>query len=61
MSRIDIVSHDTANAQQRDLLSAIEGKLGMVPNFLAVLAHSPDALNAFLGLHHIAEAGQLDS
>jgi uncharacterized peroxidase-related enzyme len=61
MSRIDIVSHETANAQQRDLLSAIEGKLGMVPNFLAVLAHSPDALNAFLGLHHIAEAGQLDS
>ena len=33
----------------------------MVPNFLAVLAHSPDALNAFPGLRHIAEAGQLDS
>lgn len=60
MSRIDIVTRENANAEQAPLLDAIQSKLGMVPNFLAILAHSPDALNAFLGLHHIAEAGQLE-
>ena len=57
MSRINIVTQETANADQIALLDAIQSKLGMVPNFLAVLAHSPDALKAFLGLHGIAESG----
>jgi len=60
MSRITIVTPDTATADQRELLDAIRQKLGMVPNFLAILAHSPDALRAFLGLHGIAESGRLD-
>ncbi len=60
MSRINTVTQETANAEQKGLLDAIQSKLGMVPNFLAVLANSPDALAGFLGLHQIAEAGQLD-
>ncbi len=60
MSRITIVSKDNANAEQASLLDAVKGKLGKVPNFLAVMAQSPDALKAFLGLHEIAGSGQLD-
>lgn len=60
MSRIDIVKRETANETQNELLTAIAGKLGMVPNVLAVFAQSPDALQAFLGLHQIAETGALD-
>ncbi len=60
MSRINLVTQDTADAEQKALLEAIQSKLGMVPNFLGVLAHSPDALKAFLGLHGIAESGRLD-
>jgi uncharacterized peroxidase-related enzyme len=60
MSRIQIVTKDTANAKQTDLLNAIQNKLGMVPNFLGILAQSPDALSAFLGLHAIAGNGTLD-
>ncbi len=60
MGRIDIVTQDNANTEQKVLLDAVRAKLGMVPNFLAVLAQSPDALKAFLGLHAIAESGQLD-
>jgi len=60
MSRIKVVSQENADAEQKALLDAIQGKLGMVPNFLGILAHSPDALRAFLGLHGIAEQGQLD-
>lgn len=60
MSRIDIVNQNTANEEQAALLSAIQSKLGMVPNFLGILAQSPDALKAFLGFHAIAETGTLD-
>ncbi len=61
MSRINIVTQETAGPEQKALLDAIQSKLGTVPNFLAILAHSPEALKAFLGLHGIAEAGSLDA
>lgn len=60
MSRIDLVTQETANADQKPLLDAIQADLGMVPNFLKVLAHSPAALRAFLGLHGISGDGELD-
>jgi len=60
MSRIKIVTQDDATSDQKDLLDAIQGKLGMVPNFLGILAQSPDALKAFLGLYGIAESGSLE-
>ena len=59
MSRIAVVAPETATPDQKALLDAIQSKLGTVPNFLKILAHSPDALKAFLGLHGIAEAGSL--
>lgn len=60
MSRIKLVTRETANPDQKALLDTIQKKLGMVPNFLNVMAHSPDALQAFLGLNTLAEAGLLD-
>lgn len=60
MARINIVTNESANAEQKALLDAIKSQLGMVPNFLKVFANSPDALKAFLGLHGIASAGSLD-
>ena len=61
MSRITVVTEDTATLEQRALLNAIQTKLGMVPNFLRVLANSPTALEGFLGLHEIAGNGDLDA
>lgn len=60
MARINIVSTETANAEQKALFEAIQAQLGMVPNFLKVFANSPAALKAFLGLHGIAGNGSLD-
>lgn len=60
MSRINVVTSASANAEQQALLEAITAKLGMVPNFLKVFANSPAALRAFLGLHGIANEGSLD-
>eukprot|EP00494_Astrolonche_serrata_P031209 UN31478 len=61
MSRINIVNNENANAEQQELLDAIQSQLGMVPNFLKVFANSPSALRAFLGLHGIANEGSLDA
>jgi len=60
MSRIPLVSAEQANAEQQALYAAIQAELGVVPNFLKVFAHSPDALRAFLGLHGVANDGSLD-
>jgi uncharacterized peroxidase-related enzyme len=61
MSRINVVTHESANTEQKELLNAIQSRLGMVPNFLKVFANSPAALRAFLGLHGIANEGSLDA
>jgi uncharacterized peroxidase-related enzyme len=60
MSRINVIQHDCANHEQKELLDAINAQLGMVPNFLKVFANSPSALRAFLGLYGIAGEGSLD-
>ena len=60
MSRINVVTRETANAEQAQLLDAIESQLGMVPNFLKVFANSPAALKSFLGLHEISGQGSLE-
>lgn len=60
MARINIVTPESANAEQKALYEAIQAQLGMVPNFLKVFANSPAALKAFLGLHGIAGQGSLD-
>nr|WP_315197216.1 carboxymuconolactone decarboxylase family protein [uncultured Aquabacterium sp.] len=59
MSRINVIDQHNANPEQKALLDAIQGQLGMVPNFLKVFANSPVALQAFLGLHGVANAGSL--
>jgi uncharacterized peroxidase-related enzyme len=61
MTRITTIESATANEEQKALLDAIQGQLGMVPNFLKVFANSPVALRAFLGLHGIANGGTLDA
>jgi uncharacterized peroxidase-related enzyme len=60
MSRIKVVDHKNANADQKALLKAIESQLGMVPNFLRVMANSTAALRAFMGLHEITAEGSLN-
>jgi len=60
MSRINVVTPQTATAEQQALFDAIHAQLGVVPNFLKVFANSPVALRSFLGLHTIANQGSLD-
>jgi uncharacterized peroxidase-related enzyme len=61
MARVAVIDPKTATGEAKRLLDAVQSGLGMVPNFIRVLANSPAALNAFLGLHGIAGAGALDA
>ncbi len=60
MARVAVIDPQTAIGEVKPLLDAVQSGLGMVPNFIRVLANSPAALNAFLGMHAIAGAGVLD-
>lgn len=60
MARVTVIDPKTASGEAKPLLDAVQSGLGMVPNFIRVLANSPAALTAFLGLHGIASAGALD-
>lgn len=59
MSRIGLIKHRNANDEQKALLDSIQSRLGMVPNLHKVLANSPVALRAFLGLQSLANGGSL--
>ncbi len=61
MARITVVDPKTANPETKELLEGVQQALGATPNFIRVLANSPSALRAFLGLHGIATSGSLDA
>ncbi|WP_374537755.1 carboxymuconolactone decarboxylase family protein [Chitinimonas taiwanensis] len=60
MSRIALITPDIATIEQQALLQAPEKSSGRVPNLLRILANSPAALRAFLGLQGLAREGSLD-
>lgn len=61
MSRIQLVDPAHARAEARPMLDAVQSGLGLVPNFIKVLANGPVALEGFLGLSVIANKGALDA
>jgi len=61
MPRMTTIDPKTATGETKQLLDAVQSGLGMVPNLIRVLAHSPAALKSFLGLHGIAGDGALDA
>lgn len=49
MPRISPLTLESATGEAQATLTAIKGKIGMVPNIYATMAHAPAALNAALG------------
>jgi uncharacterized peroxidase-related enzyme len=50
MSRIQPLDPEKAEGKAKELLAAIKAKSGRIPNILKTMAHSPVALQAYLGL-----------
>jgi uncharacterized peroxidase-related enzyme len=61
MSRLQPVDPSTATGKTRELLDAVKGKLGMVPNMTRVMAASPVVLESYLGFSGALASGLLDA
>lgn len=60
MTRIAPVSPGSASERSQKLLDGVKAKLGMVPNLMSTLAHSPAALDAYLRFSDALSSGVLD-
>ena len=54
MGRLGIRSKETASAKSQSILADYEKRLGVVPNFFALISQSPDALKAIEDMHDLA-------
>lgn len=61
MPRIEPVSPEAAEGKSKELLDAVQSKLGMVPNLLKTFAHSPATLQSYLSLSENFSQGVLDA
>jgi uncharacterized peroxidase-related enzyme len=59
MTRINPIRRDAADAATGRLLDSVQKKLGMVPNLIATMAHSPAVANAYLGFSQTLTTGTL--
>ncbi|MCR9296641.1 MAG: carboxymuconolactone decarboxylase family protein [bacterium] len=61
MSRIQSIRPESATGTTSKLFSSIQGKLGMVPNMMRTMGHSPAALNAYLQFSGSLAGGLLNA
>ena len=61
MSRIHQIAPDSATGKAKELLDAVKGKLGLVPNITRAMANSPAALEGYLGLSGALGKGSLSA
>lgn len=59
MPRIPATSLSDAPEASKPVLAAVKGKLGMIPNLFATMAHSPAALQGYLGMSDALGTGKL--
>jgi AhpD family alkylhydroperoxidase len=52
MTKINVPTRDDVNAQNQAIFDQLKGKLGMVPNLYATLAHSENALGNYLAFQN---------
>lgn len=51
MSRLIALNPETTTGKSKDLFTAIQGKLGMVPNMMRTMGNSPAVLNGYLSFN----------
>lgn len=60
MNRILPIDSTQASPKTQQLLAAVQSKLGVTPNMMRVMGHSPAALEGYLGLSATLGHGVLD-
>jgi uncharacterized peroxidase-related enzyme len=61
VSRFKAIAPESATGSARDLLDAVNARLGLVPNMLQVMAVAPAVLEGYLGLSDALEKGGLSA
>ena len=61
MARLPIVNPENSTGKARDLLDAVQKKLGLVPNSMRVMANSPAVLEAYLSFSGALAGGSLNA
>ncbi|MEZ6035443.1 MAG: carboxymuconolactone decarboxylase family protein [Planctomycetaceae bacterium] len=61
MSRISQIVPESATGKARELLDAVKGKLGLVPNMTRAMANAPAALDGYLSLSGALGKGLLSA
>lgn len=59
MSRLNLIAPESATGKAKELLDAVKGKLGLVPNMTRAMANAPAALNGYLQLSGALAHGAL--
>lgn len=59
MTRINPVDPNTADPKARNLLANVQKALGVTPNLMKTIAHSPASLEAYLGFGQALGSGTL--
>jgi uncharacterized peroxidase-related enzyme len=59
MTRLDAVNPETATGKVQEMFTAIQGKLGSVPNMMRTMGNSSAVLNGYLGLSSALSGGLL--
>lgn len=59
MNRIQPLDPNNVTGRGRELLDAVQAKLGVVPNMMRAMAHSPAVLDAYLSLSGALNKGTL--
>ena len=61
MSRVSIPTVETSVEASKPLLAAVKQSLGVVPNLMKLVGHSPAALEGYLSLNGALAKGKLDT
>ena len=61
MSRIEPINDDQATGKVKELLDAVNDKLGMTPNMMKTMARSPAVLQGYLNFSGALASGNLDA
>lgn len=59
MSRLNQITPESASGKTKELLDAVKGKLGLVPNMTRAMANSPAVLDGYLQLSGALTKGTL--
>lgn len=59
MERIKVIATEESTGKAKELLEGVQKKLGMTPNMMRTMAHSPAVLNAYLSFSSALGGGSL--